>query len=61
MNCMEVTNVIKTDWSEYDQSVAKCHLYNYGQIYLDVYGCPVDNFDWLEMVIQNGKTDEEYR
>lgn len=34
---------IDEKWSDYDKLVAKCQLENYGKIYLDEYGCPIDN------------------
>ena len=52
---METTDEIRADWDPYDKSVAKCHLSNYGIIYLDDYGWPIDDFEWLEDLIE-GKT-----
>lgn len=40
---MKTTKEINSVWSAYDQSVAKCHLINYGIIFLDEYGIPIDN------------------
>ena len=37
------TYKINESWSDYDISVAECHLENYGAIYLDEWGCPIDN------------------
>lgn len=37
------TNKIDERWSEYDKSVARCQLENYGCIYLDEYDCPIDD------------------
>lgn len=44
------TNKIRECWSAYDQSVAQCHLDNYGVIYLDQYGCPIDDYYLIEML-----------
>ena len=30
-------------WSQYDSAVADTHLYNYGVIFLDNYGLPIDD------------------
>ena len=49
---METTDKICADWDPYDKSVAKCHLSNYGIIYLDDYGWPIDDFEWLEDLIE---------
>lgn len=40
---MTKTYSIKTSWSDYDKSVAECQMENYGVIYLDDYGCPIDD------------------
>ena len=40
---MNTTKEIDPRWSEYDKRVAKCHLANYGVIFLDRYGCPNDD------------------
>ena len=37
------TNKIDMAWSEYDRTVAECQLANYGVIYLDEYGLPIDD------------------
>ena len=34
---------INMNWSEYDRCVAECQLANYGVIYLDEYGLPIDD------------------
>ena len=34
----------------YDLTVAKCHLSNWGVIYLDEYGCPMDVEEVMEML-----------
>lgn len=34
---------IDNKWGFYDKTVAKCHLSNYGKIFVDEYGCPIDN------------------
>lgn len=40
---MKTTKMIDENWSAYDQKVGQCQLLNYGKIYLDEYGCPIDN------------------
>lgn len=39
---MKTTKTVNPSWNEYDKVVAECHLANYGIIYLDEYGCPID-------------------
>jgi len=34
---------IKDEWSGYDKTVAESQLENYGKIYLDSFGAPIDN------------------
>lgn len=43
---------IDNKWSDYDKLVAKCHLENFGKIYLDEYGCPIDNETELEKLTE---------
>lgn len=52
---MKTTKTINVNWTEYDKSTALCHLENYGVIYLDRYGYPVDDFDEIEEMIKEGK------
>ena len=52
---MKTTEEIRKDWSAYDQSVAKCHLANYGVIFLDSFGCPIDNEYETEKLYNNLK------
>lgn len=40
---MKTTKEINKKWNTYDQSIAKCHLFNYGVIFLDYFGYPIDN------------------
>lgn len=40
---MKTTKEIDKSWSVYDQRVAKCHLTNYGVIFLDEYDAPIDD------------------
>ncbi|MCC2256176.1 hypothetical protein LKD70_17480 [Ruminococcus sp. CLA-AA-H200] len=40
---MVTAKAINDNWSEYDKKVAQCHLANYGIIFLDSYGCPIDD------------------
>lgn len=50
---MNTTTEINTKWNEYDKLNAKCQLENYGKIYLDEYGHPIDNEYELENRIEN--------
>lgn len=43
-----ITNTINPEWTKYDQMVASCHLSNFGTIYLDEWGFPIDNEYELE-------------
>lgn len=45
---MITTTEINENWNDYSKKVAKCHLNNYGVIFLDNYGCPIDNEYELE-------------
>ena len=49
MNYSVVYEIDKT-WNSYDKIIAKCHLENYGKIYVDEYGCPIDNEYDLEEI-----------
>lgn len=40
---MKCQNYINPKWPAYDQAVGKCQLSNYGIIFLDQYGMPIDN------------------
>jgi len=42
------TSYISGTWCKYDQDVARCQLANYGKIFLDEYGKPIDNEYELE-------------
>lgn len=46
---------INPAWSDYDKSVARCHMENYGVIYLDEFDCPIDNEYELEELEREGK------
>ena len=52
----DVVTEIDPSWSEYDKSVAQCHLYNYGEIYTDAqYGTPIDNeYDLMDIEDSRG-------
>ena len=45
--------IINEAWSEYDKSVAECHLENYSVIYLDQYGCPIDDVYVTDDIFEN--------
>ena len=40
---MIVTTTIQKDWSDYNKTLAICQMDNNGVIFLDDYGCPIDN------------------
>ena len=52
---------INPEWSDYDKTVAKCHLANTGVVIVDTeYGQPVDNEHDLEEIyamLEKKKTD----
>ena len=49
---------INPEWNSYDRTTAKAHLMNYGKIYLDEYGCPIDD-DYLIDEIREKEEKEE--
>ena len=48
----KTTREINKDWNSYDQIQGKIHMANYGVIFLDEYGCPVDDEYLLEELNQ---------
>lgn len=46
---------IEQNWTDYDKTVAECQLANYGCIYLDDYGCPIDDENTLEVMFEHDK------
>lgn len=52
---MNITTTINPDWGQYDTTVAECHLFNYGVIFLDEWGCPIDDEYTLEELYQQYK------
>lgn len=46
---------IDPNWSGYDKSVAQGMLYDFGEIYVDSYGTPIDDEYWVED-IRNERT-----
>lgn len=50
---MKTIKDINKDWSAYDKSVATCHLSNYGVIFLDSYGLPIDDMEATEELYKN--------
>lgn len=51
------TDSINPKWNSYDRTVAKSQLSNFGCIYIDEYGCPIDNEYVLAKLV--GGTDNE--
>ena len=45
---MKIVREINEQWSEYNKVVAMCQMTNYGKIYLDEYGEPIDDEYMLE-------------
>lgn len=45
---MKTTKTIDNTWNNYDKAVAQAQLFNYGIIYLDNYGKPIDDEYELE-------------
>lgn len=52
---METTNTINPTWNNYDKTVAECHLFNYGVIFIDYWGFPVDDEYELEELYKEYK------
>lgn len=50
------TTEINPRWRKYDQLTAKAHLFNYGVIYLDEYGFPIDD-EYLIEEIREGRSE----
>lgn len=49
---------INPEWSDYDKTVAKCHLANVGAVIVDTeYGQPIDNECDLEEIYATLKTN----
>lgn len=47
----DIRTEIDDKWGSYDKVVAKCHLNNYGKIFIDEYGYPIDNeYDLVELL-----------
>lgn len=47
---MKTRKTINSKWSAYDKMIAKVHLAEWGVIYLDEYGCPLELEDAYEVV-----------
>ena len=58
---MRKTKSIDDYWSKYDKAVAHSHLLNYGTIYIDEFGVPIDNeFETDELYLNdNGDNCEK--
>lgn len=46
------TTEIDESWIDYDKSVARTHLHNFGVIFLDDYGAPIDDEYWIEEILE---------
>ena len=51
---MNTATKINDSWNDYDKSVAEFQLVNYGKIYLDEYGYPIDNQNEIEKLVEAG-------
>lgn len=49
----KTTRTMNDNWSDYDKSVATSHLNNYGKIYLDGFGSPIDDYDEVDSIREN--------
>ena len=56
MDKYRTTKEINPRWRKYDQLTAKAHLFNYGVIYLDEYGFPIDD-EYLIEEIREGRSE----
>ncbi len=56
MEKYSTTTEINPSWTNYDKSTAKAHLFNYGVIYLDEFGFPIDD-EYLIEEIREGRNE----
>lgn len=52
---MKIVREINDKWSEYDKMVAQCQMMNYGKIFIDEYGEPIDDEYLIEEYNSNGE------
>lgn len=52
---MDIVREINDNWSEYDKVVAQCQMMNYGKIFIDEYGEPIDDEYLIEEYNSNGE------
>lgn len=52
---MKIVREINDNWSEYDKVVAQCQMMNYGKIFIDEYGEPIDDEYLIEEYNSNGE------
>ena len=53
---IKITDKIDAEWNKYDAAIGQSHLDNWGIIFLDEFGLPVDNsFELEEMAREAGK------
>lgn len=58
---VEIVDEINNEWNGYDKAVAKVQLESFGKIYLDEYGKPIDDLQYVEQELYNNDNDiEEY-
>jgi hypothetical protein len=55
---VETTEEINNKWNEYDKTVANCHLDNFGKIYLDNYGNPIDDMEYAYTLHEDERKKE---
>lgn len=58
---LEYSVIKENNFEGYDKTVADTHLSNYGEVYLDSYGDPIDNEYELEEVNKDHKKRDPYR
>lgn len=55
---MTIAKEIPAGLSHYDRTVARCHLFNYGVIFLDQFGCPIDNIYETEELFRKYQAEQ---
>lgn len=56
---MKTRKTINKSWNEYDMTQGKIQLMNYGIIFLDEYGCPIDDEYYLEELNEKYQRDSK--
>ena len=61
MGEVKTTDKIQETWRDYDKNVAEVQLENYGIIFLDQYGLPIDDFFQLEELAKSREANPKKR